>query len=124
MSSGIKTDYNLAYEKFETILNNPEISSCKKLDELRLLQFDLRQMWDTYWTRPCIKNWPCFFDQHKSKIQDMHGRLDIIKLSLMSQCELEMFAKKVHHVVKSREDPIKGVEKSVHTSDNPLGRHI
>lgn len=110
MSSSVKADYNVAYQIFENKLNDPEICPCVKLDQSRLLQLKLIDMFWAYWPRPCLKYWPCLFEPHHYNIQDLQKRLAVIQMSLLRQCETVELAKRVKN--------------GVHISDNPLSRHI
>ncbi len=118
MSSTVEVEYSVSFREFQTNLHKEELTACNKLDDLRDLQVSLRQLRATYWMRPCLKNWPCVFDQHHSNIDDLQERVAVIELSLLRQCEAEMYAKRVRQSVDAMKAEAEARVESVNINKN------
>lgn len=89
-SSTNKTEYQSKYENFifETY-KNKKFSACDKLLEFRTLLVALDQIKNTYWRRPCWRDWPCPFGQHRSEINKLKERLAPLEKKLQMDCAVE-----------------------------------
>lgn len=109
MSSVSAKDYHTAYQKFEAAVDSPEKTGCNKLDHSRKLQVELRQLRATYWTKPCLKNWPCVWDQDHSNIDDLQERIAAVQMSLLRQCESETV---IHNVKQAAAGALEATSKA------------
>lgn len=82
----IETDYEKEYNDCKAKMDI-EQSACKQLDMLRECVVRLNQAKKTYWQRPCLSNWPCFFTQHRSEIEKLKETLSPMEKRLIRECE-------------------------------------
>lgn len=104
-------NYERIYRDFETIRKDSKMTECDKLDELKRLQIDLKQLYATYWTKPCFKNWPCPFNVEYHPIEDLQEKMAVVITSFIRRCETETFIQRTA-----------GENKTVNISDRPQVR--
>ena len=86
--------YQIHYSQFmDKTFNNKNCSACRKLTELKILQIYLEKRKGFYFSRPCIRDWPCPFTQHRSEIEKLQERLYTVSQRLENQCDMETLEK-------------------------------
>lgn len=86
--------YQADFDEFTQItLNNPKLSECQKLDTIRMLLVSLGQQRDEYWTKPCLRNWPCLWVQDHSEIDKLREKLAPVLQRCKRDCIAEINGK-------------------------------
>jgi len=95
-------DYKETEECINRKLEEKETSACEKLDYLRSNKVALDQKKATYFRRPCIRDWPCFyFTQHRSEIDKIKERLVPIEQRLSRECSVEIYSRETDAAARS-----------------------
>lgn len=81
-----ETDYQKEYEDCKVKID-VEQSACKQLDQLRECMVRIDQIKNTYWQRPCLRDWPCLFTQHRSDIDKLKETWVPLERRLTRECE-------------------------------------
>ncbi len=64
-------------------------TQCEQLDVLREAFVHLDQVRNTYWHRPCLRDWPCLFTAHHYEIDKLKEQLSPYLRRLERGCEVE-----------------------------------
>lgn len=64
-------------------------TQCEQLDILREAYVHLDQVRNTYWHRPCLRDWPCLFTAHHYEIDKLKEQLAPYLKRLERGCEVE-----------------------------------
>lgn len=95
MAASVPTGYQKAFTAFETKLHAGKETPCSLLLHLRALSVELAQTKNTYWRRPCLRDWPCIWDQHRSEMDKLMERLAPIEKDLERQCKSQTAVEEV-----------------------------
>ena len=97
------TDYQARFDEYtQGTSQRSDLTACQQLEQYRITMAALTQMRSTYWSRPCLRDWPCVATQHRSEIDKLQEQLGPLEHDLRRRCYNETVSEQAKGVARAQ----------------------